>query len=292
MRYCAGSCGLLMTAGWAAAAAVSVAAAVATAAAGNANNAEAALAAQVAARRDGGGDGDVDGDGDRDDGDGDDGDDGGAANIGRGDSLLNLFTLTFRVEHMKLHGSYTSPFVRHCRVACAQQGIGFDFIEVDHAASAAQSPVAKMPYLTGVDGGMLTDSSSILKYIREQGGGKFLDDLDDFETFALANTVQDSMINVFLLETEGFGAEQIRYIGRQNNRIAGGLEALNRRLAGAGIAQDGALRCACMLDWALFRGRIAGLDEHPNLRDLLATANQDPQFADTAPPPAPPPSAS
>lgn len=194
---------------------------------------------------------------------------------------------------MKLHGSYTSPFVRHCRVACAQEGIAFEFVEVDHAASAEQSPVAKMPYLTGIDGGLLSDSSSILKYIRERAGGRFLADLADFETFALANTVVDSMINVFLLETEGFGAEQIRYIGRQQKRIAGGLGALNDRIAGAGIAQDGALRCACMLDWALFRGRLANLDNHANLKALLAAANAEPAFADTAPPPAaPPPSAS
>lgn len=194
---------------------------------------------------------------------------------------------------MKLHGSYTSPFVRHCRVACAQEGIAFEFVEVDHAASAEQSPAAKMPYLTGIDGGLLSDSSSILKYIRERAGGRFLADLADFETFALANTVVDSMINVFLLETEGFGAEQIRYIGRQQKRIAGGLGALNDRIAGAGIAQDGALRCACMLDWALFRGRLANLDNHANLKALLAAANAEPAFADTAPPPAaPPPSAS
>jgi len=193
---------------------------------------------------------------------------------------------------MKLHGSYTSPFVRHCRVAFAQEGIAFDFVEVDHAASAEQSPVAKMPYLTGIDGGMLTDSSSILKYIRECGGGRFLGDLADFETFALVNTVVDSMINVFLLETEGFGADDIRYIGRQQKRIAGGLDALNRRLdGGAGIAQDGALRCACMLDWALFRKRLDGLDDYGNLKRLLAEAGEAPAFADTAPPPAPPPSA-
>lgn len=202
---------------------------------------------------------------------------------------------------LKLHGSYTSPFVRHCRVALAQEGIAFDFVEVDHAASAEQSPVAKMPYLRGdgddgIDGGgMLTDSSSILKYIRERAGGRFLAGLADFETFALANTVVDSMINVFLLETEGFDADKIRYIGRQQKRIAGGLDALDGRIGdidSVGITQDGALRCACMLDWALFRGRIDGLDNRANLKALLTEANAEKAFADTAPPPAPPPSAS
>jgi len=345
MRYCAGSCGLLITVGASSAAA----AVAATAAAGNANNAEAARAAMAARREgcgdagdgdgdgacvgdgdagDGGGDGDTraadsgggggvgDGDaGDRDLSDGDAGDGGGdtraadsgagggvgdgdvgagAADSSRVDSLLNLSTLTshLRVKHMKLHGSYTSPFVRHCRVALAQEGIAFDFVEVDHAVSAAQSPVAKMPYLTDFAGDdMLTDSSSIVKYARESGGGRFLAELADFETFALANTVADSMINVFLLETEGFDADKIRYIGRQQKRIGGGLNALNERVAGAGIRQDGALRCACMLDWALFRGRIDGLDAYPNLRALLDAANAQAVFADTAPPPAPPPSA-
>lgn len=184
---------------------------------------------------------------------------------------------------MKLHGSYTSPFVRHCRIALMQEGIEFDFVETDHALSAQTSPAAKVPFLTAGDL-LLTDSSSILKYIREQSGGRFLAELDDYENFALTNTVLDSMINVFLLENEGFGPEQIQYLARQKNRIDSALATLNQRINPAdGITRDSALRCACFIDWALFRKR-ASFEGYDNLLALLAAANEVQLFVDTAPP--------
>ena len=184
---------------------------------------------------------------------------------------------------MKLYGSYTSPFVRHCRVALAQEGLDFDFVEADYAMSAEKSPTAKVPFLS--DGERtLTDSASILKHIREKSGKPFLTDLDDYENFAMTNTLLDSAINVFMLENEGFGPEQIKYLGRQKNRIQSGLEALDRRFAtDRDLDRDGALRCACFLGWALFRKRIS-LDGLDNLRDLLAAADQVEAFAATAPP--------
>ena len=37
---------------------------------------------------------------------------------------------------MKLYGNYTSPFVRHCRVALLQQKLDCDFVEIDYAMTA------------------------------------------------------------------------------------------------------------------------------------------------------------
>lgn len=184
---------------------------------------------------------------------------------------------------MKLYGSYTSPFVRHCRVALAQAGFDFEFIEADNAMSAENSPTGKVPFFA--DGELtLTDSSSILKYVREKSGGDFLADIEDYENFTLANTVLDSSINLFLLEKEGFGPDQIKYLGRQKNRIESGLKELNKRFhPNRGIAQDSALRCACYVDWALFRNRIS-IDGLDNLQGLLDVANQVEEFAATAPP--------
>ncbi len=186
---------------------------------------------------------------------------------------------------MKLYGSYTSPFVRHCRIALAQEGLDFDLIEADYAMSAEKSPTAKVPFLA--DGDIaLTDSSSILKYIREKSGKRFLADLDDYENFAMANTLQDTAINVFILGNEGFDAEQIQYIGRQKKRIESGLKALNQRFAAKSnhdITRDGTLRCACFLNWGLFRKCIS-LDGLDNLNHLLDAANQVDVFAATAPP--------
>ena len=187
---------------------------------------------------------------------------------------------------MKLHGSYTSPFVRHCRVALAQENMQYDFVEADYAASAKGSPTAKVPFMSDAANGdlMLTDSGAIVKYIREKAGNTFLADINDFETYMMATTTLDSAINLFLIENEGFGAAQIKYMARQANRVTSSLAALNRRIdPAAGIAADGALRCACLLAWGAYRKRFS-FDAHANLCALLDAANRDKIFAATAPP--------
>jgi len=184
---------------------------------------------------------------------------------------------------MKLYGSYTSPYVRHCRVALAQSGFEFEFVEADYDVSAKNSPTAKVPYL--IDGElMLTDSSSILKYIREKSGQVFLADISDFDSFALASTLLDATINLFLIENNGFGPDQISYLQRQKNRVESGLKELDKRFdPDQGIGLDSALRCVCFIDWALFRKRIS-IDGLSNLQSLLDNANRVEAFAVTAPP--------
>lgn len=73
---------------------------------------------------------------------------------------------------MQLFGSYTSPFVRHCRIALIETGLDCEFVETDYAESARRSPTKKVPYLQDKDV-MLFDSCSILKYLREKAGGTF-----------------------------------------------------------------------------------------------------------------------
>lgn len=184
---------------------------------------------------------------------------------------------------MKLYGSFTSPFVRHCRIALAQEGIDYEMVEADYNMSAEKSPTSKVPFFTDGDL-MLTDSSSIVKYIREKSGGKFLADINEHETFTLTNTILDSAINLFLLETEGVTSKKIKYLGRQENRVESGLKALNDRISSSSsIKDDGTLRCACFLAWGIFRNRI-NIDSLANLQNLVAAANQDKIFAETAPP--------
>ena len=74
---------------------------------------------------------------------------------------------------MKLYGSLTSPYVRHARIAIAQSGFQCEFEEADYARSAELSPTARVPFFEDGDL-MLTDSSSILKYVREKAGTGFL----------------------------------------------------------------------------------------------------------------------
>ncbi len=183
---------------------------------------------------------------------------------------------------MKLYGSNASPFVRHARIALLQSGTEFSFEQADYDRSAQMSPTAKVPYL--VDGErMLTDSSSILKYVRESAGRPFLADIDDYELFAMSNTLLDTAINLFLLEKDGHTPDSVPYLGRQSRRLASGLAELDRRFDPAdGIRLDSALRCACFIDWALFRERIT-LDGLDRLAALLQVARDDDAFRATAP---------
>ena len=124
-------------------------------------------------------------------------------------------------------GSFTSPFVRHCRIALLEEQFEFELIETDGEASAAQSPTKRVPFLK--DGDIqLTDSSSILKYAREKAGKTFLKDLQDYDQYCLVNTVLDSCVNLFLLERHGLSADANSYLQRQSQRIESGLTELNQ----------------------------------------------------------------
>jgi glutathione S-transferase len=187
---------------------------------------------------------------------------------------------------MELYGSYTSPFVRHIRIALLESGLPFTFVETDAVGSAKLSPMQKVPFLKYSEHGkeeMLTDSSAILKLIREQSGRPFFADLERFNSYCSANTLMDTAINLFYLEKDGITAEQSAYVKRQQSRLQTGLAELNHlKLASAAPYDDAELRIACFLDWALFRQRIA-LDGFPNLQKFLEGIRKYPHFAATAP---------
>ncbi|MEM1080872.1 MAG: glutathione S-transferase family protein [Pseudomonadota bacterium] len=182
---------------------------------------------------------------------------------------------------MKLYGSEFSPYVRHCRVALAECGLEYEFVLTDYAQSAEQSPTARVPFL--IDGALtLTDSASILRYIREHAGQAFLRDLIDYELFLLANTAMDTTINLFLLARDGLGPDTVPYLARQHARISAVLQALDAHLGNhpppaQAPFTDGHIRVGCYLSWGLFREQIA-MDDHPQLQRLLATLNAWPVF--------------
>ena len=184
---------------------------------------------------------------------------------------------------MELYGSFTSPFVRHCRIALLEERFEFKFVETDADASAAQSPTKRVPFLK--DGNIqLTDSSSILKYVREKAGKPFLNDLQDYERYCLVNTVLDSCVNLFMLERHGLPADANAYLRRQSQRIESGLTELNQHpFSKQAPYSDSELRLACFLDWGLFRERIQ-LEEHVQLTGFLKQLNQYAPFANTSPP--------
>ncbi|NRA23666.1 MAG: glutathione S-transferase family protein [Oleispira sp.] len=197
---------------------------------------------------------------------------------------------------MKLYGSYTSPFVRHCRIALlegqAHGTLECEFIETDIVSSGKLSPTKKVPFLidekqdanTGNDI-ELTDSASILMYLREQSGEKFFNDAQDFNLFCNVNTILDASVNLFFLELkDNILPKEGSYLERHQERVLSALSYFNEsQYSLQAPFTDGELRLACFLDWGLFRKRISleGLD---NLQALLKAARSYDVFAKTAPP--------
>jgi len=194
---------------------------------------------------------------------------------------------------MKLYGSYTSPFVRHCRIVLlelqqcdnnkATPPISCEFIETDLKASAKLSPTQKVPYLVDADLS-LSDSNSIIKYLRERSGGSFMNDIREYDLFCMVNTLLDATVNVFFMErVDGLKPCDSQYLQRQQNRIESALKDINQlTLPTALPLNDGQIRLACYLDWALFRQRIH-LDEFETLQQFLTLARRWDIFTQTTP---------
>lgn len=190
---------------------------------------------------------------------------------------------------MELYGSYTSPYVRHCRIVIGRTGQDCRFIVTDYAASAAGSPAMRVPYLR--DGALqLTDSTSILRYLRERAGQPFLANVTELDFFLLVNTALDSCVNLFLLERDGITPAQSPYLARQQQRVSRCLQHLEALLdlaqpdSAAGFAEDGdaLLRLGCFLSWALFRERI-DLQPHRRLSAFRERFDANPEFAASHP---------
>lgn len=184
---------------------------------------------------------------------------------------------------MKLYGSYTSPFVRHCRIALLETGLDCEFIETDQAGSAAQSPTKRVPFLQDGDY-FLTDSSSIIKYLREKAGGNFCASAKEFDEYCMVNTALDTTVNIFFLEKDSANVSSIPYVQRQLARIESSLAELNKlNLPTSAPYNDAQLRLACYMSWAIFRNRV-DFSSYKNLQTFFAGINQYIPFINTAPP--------
>lgn len=183
---------------------------------------------------------------------------------------------------MQLFGSYTSPFVRHCRIVLLETSLPCEFVESDASVSAARSPTKKLPFL--VDGDLvLTDSTTIIRHLREQAGEAFLPKLRDHDYFCLVNTALDAAVNLFLLEKDGVSPESSTYLGRQHKRVQSCLEVLNGLELGLKAPySDFELRLGSFLAWGRFRNRFDA-SPYPRLVDFLSAMDKYPHFTATAP---------
>ena len=195
---------------------------------------------------------------------------------------------------MKLYGVRTSPYVRHARVALSQSNLEWELEQVT-LDTISRSPTLRVPFL--IDGDLtLSDSSVIVRYVREQSGQAFLATVADHELFALATSVLDTAVNVYLMNigdsadlaevpagASAIGFDPKTYFERQQERIAVGMQELEHcQLSSSQPYTDGEIRLGCLLDWAAYRETI-DLSGKDNLCRFLADIRAWPPFAETAP---------
>lgn len=195
---------------------------------------------------------------------------------------------------IKLYGVRTSPYVRHARVALAESELSWEFEQVT-PDTITLSPTLRVPFL--IDGDLtLTDSAVIVRYAREQSGQSFLPSVGDHELFALATSVLDTAVNLYLLNigdsaalaevatgTSAIGFNPRTYYERQQERIVAGMKGLDQlELNASAPYSDGHIRLACLLDWASYRETI-DLSGLSNLGAFLTCIREWPTFAETAP---------
>jgi glutathione S-transferase len=195
---------------------------------------------------------------------------------------------------MKLYGVRTSPYVRHARVALTQSNLEWELEQVT-LDTISRSPTLRVPFL--IDGDLtLSDSSVIVRYVREQSGQAFLATVADHELFALATSVLDTAVNVYLMNigdsadlaevpagASAIGFDPKTYFERQQERIAVGMQELEHcQLSSSQPYTDGEIRLACLLDWAAYRGTI-DLSGKDNLCRFLNEIRMWQPFAETTP---------
>lgn len=186
---------------------------------------------------------------------------------------------------MKLYGNSPSPFVRHCRIALIESGMDFEFlIDTDYQLSRQRSPTQRIPFLEYEEHGntcVLTDSSSILRYVREKSGQVFLPTVAELNNFCTVTTLMDAQVNIFLLKKEGLTSDKVNYLKRQENRIQTGLKEFEAMdLSSRAPWSDVELRLACFLDWVRYRNHFS-LESFPKLLAFMENMETHQPFVET-----------
>lgn len=184
---------------------------------------------------------------------------------------------------MKLYGSFTSPFVRHVRIVLLETGLNCEFIETDQAASAVKSPTKRVPFLEDGET-FLTDSSSIIKYLREKSDQTFCKTAQELDEFCLVNTALDATVNLFFIKRDGVDIQGIAYLQRQAARIESAVAELNQlQLPLMPPYNDAQLRLACYIGWCKLRQQV-DFSGCAKLEIFYAAIQTYPAFQQTQPP--------
>ncbi|MGB3456020.1 MAG: glutathione S-transferase N-terminal domain-containing protein [Litorimonas sp.] len=179
---------------------------------------------------------------------------------------------------MKLYGSYTSPFVRKCRITAIETGLAerVEFIStvVMDDAGDHPNPLNMVPSLTTDDGDLIVDSRVICDHLVTLGSG-LADgsDWSDRTLVAMADGLTDRAVAMALERRRPDVQQSADWQSRRESAIRATLPELQRRRPSA--FTPGAVALTCALGYLDFRH--PGLDwreDHAELSDWYA-AQQD-----------------
>lgn len=208
---------------------------------------------------------------------------------------------------LTLFGHDASPYVRRVRIVLAELGIPFERDTRGWQDPApelvASSPIQRVPMLDlgpGAPVRHVFESRVIAQLLlglphRPPGGDPPFQDalldpslaLLDQNVLSVTDAAQDSLVNVFLLEGDGIGAQQSSYLQRQATRARGCLDWLERTYRGKRTLVPGRLAYAdvaviTLLGWIRFRKRLE-LASWSELLALEAAHATRPSVASTQP---------
>lgn len=182
---------------------------------------------------------------------------------------------------MKLYGSLTSPYVRHCRLVLAIIQQPYELVITDGASSP--NATKRVPVLQHQQV-QLGDSTAIIRYLRELADQPFLPWVQDLDRFCLLNSLLDTQVNVFLLAKDGLQPGDNAYFARQQGRVQAILAELEQlSFDPRDPSDDVSLRLGAILDWCLYR-QLFSLAPFPKLLAFWQAIVAQPYFQQTQPP--------
>ena len=205
------------------------------------------------------------------------------------------------LEHMKLIGSPTSPYVRKVRIVFFEKKVDVD-LEIENVWApdtkiANHNPLGKVPCLLLDDGEAIYDSRVIAEYVDTLSPVGRLVPTESRERAtvktweALADGIKDSGILARLEATLRPPEQQSPvWVDRQIGKIKAALEQMSRKLGDNAWCHGNQMTLAdiavgCALGYLLFRfPNIAWQAQYPNLDALYQKLIQRPSFIETAPP--------
>ena len=205
------------------------------------------------------------------------------------------------LEHMKLIGSPTSPYVRKVRIVFFEKKVDVD-LEIENVWApdtkiTNYNPLGKVPCLLLDDGEAIYDSRVIAEYVDTLSPvGKLIPtesrERATVKTWeALADGIKDAGILARLEATLRPPEQQSPlWVDRQIGKIKAALEQMSCKLGNNAWCHGNQMTLAdiavgCALGYLLFRfPSIAWQAQYPNLDALYQKLIQRPSFIETAPP--------